>query len=102
MSQINALFAIEPLMYFGIGFLAATLIAIAIAPFSLKRAERLSTRRVMSTMPHSLAEASAEKDIIVRRSRSRSGSWRPGRKNWSNVLQLKRGNSDATTPRTYN
>ena len=64
MSQINALFAIEPLMYFGIGFLAATLIAIAIAPFSLKRAERLSTRRVMSTMPHSLAEASAEKDIM--------------------------------------
>jgi hypothetical protein len=64
MPQINALFAIEPLMYFGIGFLAATLIAIAIAPFALKRAERLSTRRVMSTMPHSLAEASAEKDIM--------------------------------------
>jgi hypothetical protein len=64
MSEINALFAIEPLMYFGIGFLAATLIAIAIFPLALNRAVRLTTRRVMSTMPHSLTEASAEKDTM--------------------------------------
>ena len=64
MSEINALFAIEPLMYFGIGFLAATLIAIAIVPFALNRAVRLTTRRIMSTMPHSLTEASAEKDTM--------------------------------------
>jgi hypothetical protein len=96
MSEINALFAIEPLMYFGIGFLAATLIAIAIFPLALNRAVRLTTRRVMSTMPHSLTEASAEKDTM--RAMSRSGNWRPGRKNWSSGLQRKRRNSDATTP----
>ena len=64
MSGINALFAVEPLMYFGVGFLSATLIAIAIFPFALNRAVRLTTRRVMATMPHSLSEASAERDAL--------------------------------------
>ena len=64
MSDINAPFAIEPLMYFGIGFLAATLIATVITPFALNRAVRLTTRRIMATMPPSLAEASAERDAL--------------------------------------
>ena len=62
--EISALFAIESLMYFGIGFFAATLIAIAITPFALNRTVRLTTRRVMSTIPHSLTEARAEQDTV--------------------------------------
>ena len=61
---ISAQFAIESLMYFGIGFLLATLIAIAIFPFALNRAVRLTTRRVMLAMPHSLTEALAGKDTV--------------------------------------
>jgi hypothetical protein len=64
MSEINALFSIEPLMCFGIGFLVATLIAIAIFPFAHNRAVRLTTRRIMSEMPHSLTEALAGKDTV--------------------------------------
>jgi predicted nucleic acid-binding Zn-ribbon protein len=60
--EISALFGIEPLMYFGVGFFTATLMAIAIVPFALNRAVRLTTRRVMSTIPHSLSEARAEQD----------------------------------------
>jgi hypothetical protein len=51
-------------MYFGIGFLVATLIAIAIFPFAHNRAVRLTTRRIMSEMPHSLTEALAGKDTV--------------------------------------
>ena len=51
-------------MYFGIGFLAATLIAIAIVPFAIKRAVRLTTLRAISTIPTSLTEALAGKDGV--------------------------------------
>ena len=54
--------SIEALMYFGVGFLAAALIAIAMLPVVLNRAERLTRRRVMATIPNSMAEALAEKD----------------------------------------
>jgi len=64
MSDISVLFSIEHLMYFGIGFLAATVISIVIVPFALKRAERLTRRRVISTMPLSLNETAAEKDAL--------------------------------------
>jgi len=50
------------MMYFGIGFLASTLIAIAIIPLVHNRAARLATRRVISSMPQSLTEIVAEKD----------------------------------------
>ena len=49
-------------MYFGIGFLACTLFAIAIIPLVHNRAARLATRRVISSMPQSLIELMAEKD----------------------------------------
>ena len=66
------------MMYFGIGFLASTLIAIAIIPLVHNRAARLATRRVISSMPQSLTEIAAEKDstravfaVAVRRSEIR-------------------------------
>ena len=54
--------SIEALMYFGVGFLAASLIAIAMLPVVLNRAERLTRRRVMASIPNSMPEALAEKD----------------------------------------
>ena len=60
--DISALLAIEPTMYFGIGFLAATLIAVATISVVHNRAVRLTTRRIMSSMPKSMAEVVAEKD----------------------------------------
>jgi len=62
LDEISALLAIEPMMYFGIGFLACTLFAIAIIPLVHNRAARLATRRVISSMPQSLIELMAEKD----------------------------------------
>ncbi len=64
LDEISALLAIEPMMYFGIGFLASTLIAIAIIPLVHNRAARLATRRVMSLMPQSLTEIVTEKDSM--------------------------------------
>ena len=64
LDEISALFATEPMMYFGIGFLASTLIAIAIFPLVHNRAARLATRRVMSSMPQSMLEVVAEKDSV--------------------------------------
>lgn len=60
--EVSALFSIEPMMYFGIGFLVASLIALALFPIVHNRAVRLNTREVMSAMPYSLTEISAEKD----------------------------------------
>ena len=51
-------------MYFGIGFLAATLIAVVIIPVVHNRAVRLTARRIMSSMPQSMAEVLAEKDSM--------------------------------------
>jgi lipopolysaccharide export LptBFGC system permease protein LptF len=64
LDEISALLAIEPMMYFGIGFLASTLIAIAIIPLVHNRAARLATRRVTSLMPQSLTEIVTEKDSM--------------------------------------
>jgi hypothetical protein len=62
LDEISALLAIEPMMYFGIGFLASTFCAIAIIPLVHNRAARLATRRAISSMPQSLTEIVAEKD----------------------------------------
>ena len=51
-------------MYFGIGFLAATLIAVVTIPLVHNRAVRLTARRIMSSMPQSMAEVLAEKDSM--------------------------------------
>src|SRR4051812_43775112 len=62
--EISAFFSVEPMMYFGLGFLAASLIAMAIYPAAVNRAVRLTTRRVMAAMPSSLTEALADKDTV--------------------------------------
>jgi len=55
---------IEPIMYFGIGFLFAALIGIAAAPFIHDRAARLTTRRLENSIPQSMAEIQADKDLL--------------------------------------
>jgi len=55
---------IESIMYFGMGFLLATLIAVALVPFVHGRAVRLTTRRLEESVPQSMAEIQADKDAL--------------------------------------
>jgi hypothetical protein len=55
---------IEPIMYFGIGFLFAALIGVAVAPLIHDRAVRLTMRRLESSIPQSMAEIQADKDLL--------------------------------------
>jgi chromosome segregation ATPase len=55
---------IEPIMYFGLGALAAALIALVIIPFVHARAVRLTTRRLEAATPLSMAEIQADKDQL--------------------------------------
>jgi len=55
---------IEAIMYFGIGFLLATLVAVALVPFVHSRAVRLTTRRLEDSIPQSMAEIQADKDAL--------------------------------------
>jgi chromosome segregation ATPase len=55
---------IEPIMYFGLGFLAASLLALIVMPFVHGRAERLTTRRLEAAIPVSMAEIQADKDQL--------------------------------------
>ena len=57
---------IEPIMimYFGIGFLFATLIGVAVIPVVYNRAVGLTLRRLESSLPHSMAEIQADKDLL--------------------------------------
>jgi hypothetical protein len=55
---------IESIMYFGMGFLLATLIAVALVPFIHSRAVRLTTRRLEESIPQSMAEIQADKDAL--------------------------------------
>src|SRR2546428_11674318 len=57
-------FMIEPIMYFGLGFLAAALIGLIIVPFVLARAVRLTVRRLEAATPLSMAEIQADKDQL--------------------------------------
>lgn len=65
---MTALFGIQPdmlvlpLMYAGIGFLAAAVIAVALSPAIHRRAERLTERRLNKDLPLSVRELRAEKD----------------------------------------
>jgi hypothetical protein len=54
---------VEPIMYFGIGYLLASLIALGIAPHVHRRAVRLTTRRLEAAIPRSMAEIQADKDL---------------------------------------
>src|SRR5512132_1573561 len=55
---------IEPIMYFGIGFLFAALIGIVVIPLVHSRAVRLTTRRLEAAAPLSMAEIQADKDQL--------------------------------------
>src|SRR5262249_20348435 len=55
---------IEPIMYFGLGFLAASLIGLIIMPFVHGRAVRLTVRRLEAATPLSMAEIQADKDQL--------------------------------------
>jgi hypothetical protein len=55
---------IEAIMYFGIGVLLATLVAVALVPFVHSRAVRLTMRRLEDSIPQSMAEIQADKDAL--------------------------------------
>jgi len=55
---------IEPIMYFGIGFLVAALIGLVIVPLVHGRAVRLTMRRLEAATPLSVAEIQADKDQL--------------------------------------
>jgi chromosome segregation ATPase len=55
---------IEPIMYFGLGFLAAALLGLIIVPFVHGRAVRLTVRRLEAATPLSMAEIQADKDQL--------------------------------------
>src|SRR6188768_1153050 len=55
---------VEPIMYFSIGLLFATLLAIVIMPLVHGRAVRLTMRRLEAATPLSMAEIQADKDQL--------------------------------------
>lgn len=55
---------IEPIMFFGIGFLVAALVGLVIIPLVHGRAVRLTMRRLEAATPLSMAEIQADKDQL--------------------------------------
>ena len=55
---------IEPIMYFGIGFIVAALVGLVIIPLVHNRAVRLTMRRLETATPLSMAEIQADKDQL--------------------------------------
>jgi chromosome segregation ATPase len=55
---------VEPVMFFGIGFLFAALIGLIIMPLVQARAVRLTMRRLEAATPLSMAEIQADKDQL--------------------------------------
>jgi chromosome segregation ATPase len=55
---------IEPIMYFGLGFLAASLLGLVVMPLVHNRAARLTARRMEASTPLSMAEIQADKDQL--------------------------------------
>ncbi len=55
---------IEPIMYFGIGFLVAALFGLLFVPLVHERAVRLTMRRLEAATPLSIAEIRADKDQL--------------------------------------
>src|SRR6186713_3397419 len=55
---------IEPIMYFGIGFLVAALIGLVVVPLVHNRAVRLTMRRLEASTPLSMAEIQADNDQL--------------------------------------
>ena len=55
---------IEPIMFFGVGFLFASLIGLVFIPLVHSRAVRLTMRRIEAATPISMAEIQADKDQL--------------------------------------
>src|SRR3954447_20905521 len=55
---------IEPIMFFAIGFLAASLFGLVLVPLVHNRAVRLTMRRLEAATPLSMAEIQADKDQL--------------------------------------
>ncbi|MGA7387493.1 MAG: hypothetical protein WBW99_06110 [Pseudolabrys sp.] len=55
---------IEWIMYFGIGFLFAALIGVVVIPLIHARAVRLTIRRLEDSIPQSMTEIQADKDLL--------------------------------------
>jgi len=55
---------IESIMFFGLGFLVASLLGLIILPFVHQRAVRLTARRLEAATPVSMAEIQADKDQL--------------------------------------
>jgi chromosome segregation ATPase len=55
---------VEPIMYFGIGFLVAALLALMFIPLVHNRAVRLTMRRLEAATPLTMAEIRADKDQL--------------------------------------
>lgn len=55
---------VEPIMYFGIGFLVAALLGLGIVPLVHHRAIRLTMKRLEAATPLSMAEIQADKDQL--------------------------------------
>src|SRR5687768_4924987 len=64
LSRVGALFMVEPIMFFGIGFLVASLLGLIIVPLVHNRAVRLTIRRMEAATPLSMAEIQADKDQL--------------------------------------
>jgi chromosome segregation ATPase len=60
----GGVFVIESIMYFGIGFLVASLLGLLVVPLVHNRAVRLTMRRLEAATPLSMAEIQAEKDQL--------------------------------------
>jgi len=56
--------AIESMMYFGLGFLIASLFALIVLPSVWKRAVRLTKKRIEAATPITMAEFRADKDQL--------------------------------------
>ena len=55
---------IEGIMYFGIGFLVATLLGLLFVPLVHNRAVRLTTKRLEASTPLSMVEIRADRDYL--------------------------------------
>jgi hypothetical protein len=55
---------LEPMMYAGLGFLAASLLLVLFIPLVHQRAVRLTARKFLAATPLSFAEMQAQKDLL--------------------------------------
>ena len=73
---------IEPIMFFGIGFLVASLFGLVLIPLVHNRAVRLTMRRLEAATPLSMAEIQADKDQLRAGRRNRRALQQPARRAW--------------------